>query len=131
MIAISSLEENLSFQIKSLRLPIPEREYRFAAHHSGGIGKGLRKRLKQAGLRDWRFDFAWPDIKFAVEVEGGGWSSGRHTRGKGFREDMEKYNAAMAFGWVIYRCDAELIKSVRAIKTIEVWVNNPCKIVRT
>lgn len=53
--------------------------------------------------RKWRFDFAWPDIKVAVEIEGGVWSGGRHTRGKGFESDCNKYNAATIQGWRVLR----------------------------
>lgn len=53
--------------------------------------------------RRWRFDYAFPAQKIAVEVEGGIWSGGRHTRGAGFLKDMEKYNAATALGWRVLR----------------------------
>jgi very-short-patch-repair endonuclease len=53
--------------------------------------------------RRWRFDFAWPDNRVALEVEGGAWTGGRHTRGSGFVKDMEKYNAATVLGWKILR----------------------------
>jgi hypothetical protein len=43
--------------------------------------------------RKWRFDFAWPEHRAAVELEGGIHIGGRHTRGVGFEKDMEKYNA--------------------------------------
>ena len=66
-------------------LPPPIAEYRFAPP------------------RRWRFDFAWPDLMTAVEFEGGVWSGGRHTRGKGFENDCEKYNEAAARGWRVYR----------------------------
>jgi hypothetical protein len=55
----------------------------------------------------------------AVEVEGGAWVGGRHTRGKGFLEDLRKYEAAQRMGWTIYRTAGELIKSGNALKTIE------------
>lgn len=54
--------------------------------------------------RRWRFDFAWPERKVALEVEGGAWTGGRHTRGKGFLADIEKYNRAACLGWVLLRC---------------------------
>lgn len=54
-------------------------------------------------VRKWRFDYAIPELKLAIEVEGGIWTQGRHTRGKGFLGDMEKYNQAAADGWTLYR----------------------------
>jgi len=53
--------------------------------------------------RKWRFDFGWREKKIALEVEGGVWIRGRHTRGSGFLKDMEKYNAAAAMGWRVLR----------------------------
>ena len=56
-----------------------------------------------APSRQWRLDFAWPDRKVAIEIEGGVWSRGRHVRPKGFIDDCEKYNAATLNGWRVYR----------------------------
>lgn len=53
--------------------------------------------------RKWRFDFAWPSIRLAVEVEGGTHSGGRHTRGAGYVADCDKYNAATISGWRVLR----------------------------
>jgi hypothetical protein len=53
--------------------------------------------------RKWAFDFAFPEQKVAVEVEGGIWTRGRHTRGAGYLADMEKYNRANHLGWRLYR----------------------------
>lgn len=116
---MSHLEEALLIQIKAARLPLPEREYRFAALATGGIGKGVRQRLVAERLKDWRFDFAWPELMLAVEVEGGGWTQGRHTRGEGFLADLKKYGAGQRLGWTIYRTAGELIKSGEALQTIE------------
>ena len=49
-------------------------------------------------VRKWRADFHLVGRKILVEVEGGIWSGGRHTRGKGYIGDMEKYNAAVMLG---------------------------------
>lgn len=105
-------------QFKALGVPAPEREYRFAAMQTGGTGRGVRKRLQEARLKDWRFDFAWPDKMLAVEVEGGGWINGRHNRGAGFEEDMKKYHHAMRLGWTLYRCGSNLIMSWEAAPLI-------------
>jgi very-short-patch-repair endonuclease len=53
--------------------------------------------------RRCRFDYQWPAEKVACEIDGGVWSAGRHTRGKGFEDDCEKINTAQALGWQVYR----------------------------
>lgn len=79
----------------------PEREYRF--HPS----------------RKWRFDFAWPDVKLALEVEGGtAAGKGRHSHGDGFVRDCQKYNAAALLGWRVLRFTTSMVKSGEAIDTI-------------
>ena len=63
------------------------------------------------GARRWRFDFAWPEHEMvAVECEGGVYTRGRHTRGKGFEADCEKYNFATAVGWRVFRCTAGMLR---------------------
>lgn len=53
--------------------------------------------------RKWRFDYAWPQYKLALEIEGGSWVNGRHNRASGFIADMGKYNQAAFLGWKILR----------------------------
>jgi len=53
--------------------------------------------------RRWRFDYALPKYKIALEVEGGVWTQGRHIRPKGFLGDMNKYNTATLCGWRVFR----------------------------
>jgi very-short-patch-repair endonuclease len=57
--------------------------------------------------RRWRFDFACESLKIAIEVEGGAWTRGRHTRGTGFISDMLKYNRAATMGWRVLRYTPE------------------------
>lgn len=71
--------------------------------------------------RKWRFDYAIPAHKIAIEVEGGVWTGGRHTSPKGFLNDMEKYNTATIMGWRLLRttpdrlCSNETLQMVRDI----------------
>jgi len=69
--------------------------------------------------RKWRADFLITGKKILVEVEGGIWSGGRHTRGKGYLGDMEKYNEAAMMGFTVLRFSTEQVKAGVAIKQIE------------
>ena len=69
--------------------------------------------------RKWRADFHIKNTKLLIEVEGGIWSGGRHTRGKGYIGDMEKYNAATMMGYQVLRFSTEQVTSRFAIKQIE------------
>jgi len=96
----SRWEELLALQVAAAGLPAPEREYRFD-----------RKRR-------WRFDFAWPGRMLALEVEGGLWGRGRHTRPRGFSADAEKYNSAALAGWTVLRVTPEMVRSGEAVRMV-------------
>lgn len=61
------------------------------------------KEFKFHPKRRWRFDYAIPEYRIALEVEGGVWTGGRHTRPQGFLGDIEKYNTATLMGWRVFR----------------------------
>lgn len=80
--------------------------------------------------RMWRFDYAIPAHKIALEVEGGVWTGGRHTSPKGFLGDMEKYNTATLMGWRVFRTTPdELYKlnTLNLLKTAISGVFDPIK----
>jgi very-short-patch-repair endonuclease len=97
---MSGLEAELVLMLEARGLPAPVREYRFDPQ------------------RRWRFDFAWPDRMLAVEIEGGTWSGGRHTRGSGYEADLEKYNAAALSGWTVLRFSGGQVRDGCAIRVI-------------
>jgi very-short-patch-repair endonuclease len=78
--------------------------------------------LKFHSSRRWRFDFAWPDSRLAVECEGGVWSGGRHTRGAGFIGDLEKYNRATELGWRVLRYTPEQLTKPETIAQISALI---------
>ena len=88
---MSALEDQFALWLETSEgdgIPAPEREYRFHPP------------------RRWRFDFAWPAHKVAVEIEGithYGKGIGRHQSADGFVKDCEKYEAALLDGWWVYR----------------------------
>lgn len=94
-------------QIQQRALPEFEREFVFA----NSIG------------RRWRFDFAWPEYKLAVEIEGlvvmriGGElvCKGRHASIAGFKADCEKYAWATVFGWRVMRFEQSQVTDKTAI----------------
>ena len=69
--------------------------------------------------RKWRADFHIKNTKLLIEVEGGIWPGGRHTRGKGYLGDMEKYNVATMMGYQVLRFSTEQVTSGFAIKQIK------------
>jgi hypothetical protein len=81
-------------------------ELAFAYHWRLAGGPPLAREHRFAVPRKWRMDFAHLPSKVAIEAEGGIWSRGRHVRGRGFEADAEKYNAAQAMGWVVFRLTA-------------------------
>jgi hypothetical protein len=60
-------------------------------------------------VRQWQFDFAWPEHRLAVEIEGGTYVKGRHVTPEGYRDDCTKYNAAHLLGWRVLRFTTEMV----------------------
>lgn len=98
---MSRAEEEFALILRAAKVPF-EREYRF--HDT----------------RRWRFDFVMLPLeaKIAVEIEGGVFTQGRHTRGKGFTEDLLKYNEAVMLGWRVLRYTTAQIHGI-ALEQVE------------
>lgn len=61
------------------------------------------KELQFQPDRKWRFDYAFPSRKIAIEIDGAIWTLGRHNRPRGYLNDMEKLNTAASMGWLVLR----------------------------
>lgn len=96
----SEIEELLAIDLRDRKIPF-FREVRFHPE------------------RLWRFDFCLAGFRIGIECEGGTWTGGRHTRGVGFAQDCEKYNAAARLGWFVYRFDSKMVKSGEAGQFIQ------------
>ena len=103
----SGLEATASILFKSMGLD-PVQEYRFHP------------------VRRWRFDFAFPEEKIAVEIEGGTFSKSRHTTGIGYEKDCEKYNAATLNGWKVFRFTGRML-SVDNFKMVKDLISEELK----
>lgn len=102
------LEDELAWQCRVMGLPTPKRQYRFNPE------------------RKWKCDFAWPELRLIVEVEGGIWMAdgkGGHNRGSRMIEDMNRQNWALLNGWLMLRFADKHIKSLEAVKAIDFVVN--------
>lgn len=130
---MSALEERMAFAMKAIGLPEPVRELHFTwcCEHSKRdhvrptliyretkcLPCGWEHEYRRG--RNWRFDFAWPDRKVALEIDGGTRSGGRHVRPDGFERDAEKLNRAAVLGWTVVRVTAAMVKDGRALNEIE------------
>lgn len=89
----SPLEAQFAFYLEQLApdIPTPVREFKFHP------------------TRKWLCDFAWVDQRLIVEVEGGTYRGGRHTRHAGYRADCEKYNELALAGYKLLRFTGDML----------------------
>lgn len=58
--------------------------------------------------RKWAFDFTWPELKVAVEIDGFGYG---HQAQQCLAQDNEKQNAAIELGWTVLRYNSRQLGS--------------------
>jgi hypothetical protein len=68
--------------------------------------------------RRYRWDFAWPEHRLLLEVNGGAWmkSSYSHKSGPQIVRDYTKNNLAVAAGWKILYCESSMISKKKIIE---------------
>ena len=96
----SKLEALLLEKIREAQLPEPEREY---------------KALKD---RQFPWDLAWPEHRLLVEIQGGIYQRGAHSRGAGIERDMEKLNLATLAGYRSLQFSRGMIEDGTAVEVI-------------
>lgn len=88
------------------------------------IGVDVVREYRFHPKRKWRFDYAAVQHKVALEVEGGVWTQGRHTRPKGFLNDIEKYNTATLLGWRVLRVTPTYLFRMETINLLKSAIGN-------
>ena len=64
--------------------------------------------------RKWKSDYAIVEHKILIEIEGGVWTQGRHTRGEGYSDDLIKYNMANKLGFMLLRYTPQQLGELEA-----------------
>lgn len=88
-----------------------------------GLVRGIQRELTFAPKRRFRFDFAWPKKKLAVEINGGIWlRRGGHSTGKGIENDLRKLQLARSLGWTVFSYSNKMIHDCSAVEEVEAWL---------
>ena len=94
----SELESELALFLRINEFPEWETEYKFHPK------------------RRWRIDFAWPEQRVALEVQGGiHMAKSGHNTAAGITRDCEKANEAVVTGWKVLHVTREQIENGSAI----------------
>lgn len=68
--------------------------------------------------RKWRCDWAFVESRLIVEIEGGLWTGGGHSRGSGVKRDIERSNWMAANDWRLLRFTTNELQE-RPVQLIE------------
>lgn len=113
-------------QIGMLRHAVT-RELQFHQGEALPVEPRKSRARRRPAVRRWRFDLAFESLKLAIEVEGGVWVAGRHTRGSGYVKDLEKYNAAALLGWRVLRVTTQQVTNGYAAELVRFAVTDAMK----
>lgn len=96
-----------------------ELELTFSKSWKAKHGNTVVREYKFHPTRMWRFDFAFPSIYLAIEIQGYGRG---HTSYTGMYQDYQKHNSAIRMGWTIIYLMSEDLKEVNIDKTLA-WIH--------
>ena len=83
--------------------------------------KGVKTQFKAIPGRQFKWDFAFPESRLLIEVQGGTFSRKKsgHKTGMGINRDCEKSNLAVIAGWRVLAFDTKHIHSGQALAWIQ------------
>jgi len=74
-------------------------------------------------VRQWRMDFAWSEHRVYLEINGGIWTNGRHSRGAAMLLEWEKINTASGLGWRQLLCQPKDLMTTATADFIRAALN--------
>ena len=77
---------------------------------------------KSKRSKRYRADFAHPESRSLIEIQGGTYMRGRHVSGSGYERDARKYNLAMMSGWKVFLLTSATAKDSAWIEMIATYV---------
>ena len=95
-----------------------ESEVRLVMHDGGLPAPELQYEIVDLTGRTWRLDFAWPDLRVAVEYDGFDWHSDREQ----FQRDRQKRAALHEMDWSLQSLvfDDVRMRSCDMLRRIEI-----------
>lgn len=77
--------------------------------------------------RKFRADFLMPILKIIIEVNGGQFTGGRHTRGgQGYETDLTKLNLAQIHGYKVIQFTYQMLKRGEHLKVLQLINTTSC-----
>jgi len=118
--AVPMTQESIKHVCAANGLPKPIFEHPFAPWEGGAEGCGHPHQAYVCGLcgasrRRWRFDWCFPEIDLAIEIQGGVFTGGRHVHASSIMAEYEKLNNASICGWFL------LLVTPKQVQTGEVF----------
>ena len=82
---------------------------------ANGVRADWAQQVKAIPGRNFKFDFACEKLRILVELQGGNYQHGAHSRPMGLKRDYQKANLAQRHGWTIYQFDSDSVRDGEAI----------------
>lgn len=107
----TSAQESFGRWCELLHLPAPVKNYGYQ-----------RRKYPTNKRRQWRVDWAWPDIGLMVEIQGGVWIRGAHGHPLDILRNFEKQNDGALLGYRFLQVTPEQVRSGEAVALVEAFL---------